>query len=318
MRNTAPRLSRAAIAITLVVASLQGCVNMTVWNFKPATASGQGKGSVKLYLHEPGADAKQKYAPDAATLAAYPKLKDALDACKPDGPGIQGTSAIILPAVGKLLFDLYMDKQVRDLDALKAAAEKSYHGRMVVSADTLQGAVSGGHCLVLTRSLANDKVPEFVAVLALERAPRQRVIGQAVKAFVFKPTYVAARSAVAVTRQAEDAKVSVAFALSVRGLGKQDNGLPAFAQVGEAAVTVPGVSLSAGTPLADAACSGKKECPGSDPLPLLDGKEPVAIGVGVTETGDIGVDFDAAKSELNAIKAAIGPVVSDVLKEKLE
>lgn len=307
------------MAFMVIAASLQGCASMDVWNFKPAAASGQGKGRVMLYLHEPGGTRGESFEPDAATLAAYPKLKDALDQCKRDGPGPQALSAIIAPAVGKLLFDLYVDKQVRDLNDLKAAAEKSYHGRMVLSASDLHAVVDRGRCLVLTRSQPDRQIPEFIGVLALERAPKALVPGQATKAFVFRPTYIAARSAVAVTRQSDDARIAVSFALSVRGIGKQDNGLPAFAQIGEAAVTVPGVSLGSQASASAASCVGQRPCPVSDPLPLVSVDDgPLAIGVGVTETGDIGVNFDVATSELNAIKAAIGPVVSEVLKEKLK
>jgi hypothetical protein len=311
------RLGTAIVAVAVLAASLQGCIGTAVWNFKPADASGQGKGSVKLYLHEADGKVAGNYMPDAAAIAAYPMLKEALDRCQPSGPGIQSLTAIIAPVVGKLLYDLYMDKQARDLEALKESAEKSYHGRMVLNADTLQKAVSRGRCFVLTRASDDDGVPQFVAVLALERAPKDLVPGHAVETFAFRPIYVAARSAVAVTRKADEAKISVSFALSVRGIGKQDNGLPAFAQIGEAAITVPGLPLGKSIPSGGASCY-VKECPQSDPIPLVAGNGALAVGVGVTEKGDIGVDFDAAEGELSAIKAAIGPLVSDVLKEKVK
>ncbi|MFU6384631.1 hypothetical protein ACM78Z_27240 [Pseudomonas aeruginosa] len=310
---------RCAIAISPLVLAiiLQGCGGMAAWNFKPAEASGQGKGGVDLYLHEANGQAAEKYSPAQATLTAYPKLQDALSACKPEGPGIQALSAVIAPVVGKLLFDLYMDKQARDLDALKESAEKSYHGRMVLHADSLQRAVSRGRCFVLIRTSDDDKVPQFISVLKLERAPLGLIPGHAVEAFAFRPTYVAARSAVAVTRKAEDARISVSLALSVRGIGRQDNGLPSFAQVGEAATTIP--KLPIGRPISPqgASCYAKR-CPISDPIPLVTGTSTLVVGIGITEKGDIGVEFDSAKSELSAIKAAMGPVISDVLKEKLK
>ncbi|KQP12067.1 hypothetical protein ASF45_32190 [Pseudorhodoferax sp. Leaf265] len=269
-----------------------------------------------LYLHHAAVVPKDEQYLKAATLQAFPKLKDALDGCKPTGASIQSLAAVIVPVVGKLLFDLYVDKQARDLEALKESSEKSYHARAVLRADGLSAAVSGGHCFVVTRTTDDDAVPQFVAVLALSRAPKELVPGQTVEAFTFRPTYAAARSAVAVTRKADKPKISTSFAVSVRAIGIQDNKLPAFAQVGEAAVTVPGMVLSNAIRPDNVGCT--KECPASDPIPLVPGTGTLAVGIGVTEKGETGIDFDAATSELSAIKAAIGPMISEVLKEKLK
>lgn len=313
------RLSVIAISIMIATSGLQGCANMAAFSsFKPSDSSGQGKGAVKLYLHKANGSKEEIYAPDAATIKAYPDLENALSQCTSTGAGAQSIGAIVVPVVGKLLFDLYVEKQARDLEELKEAAEKSYHGRMVLYGGTLRSAVDGGRCFVLTRTLPDSKSPDFVSVLALENAPKGIVAGQKVEAFVFRPIYVAAQTAVAVTRQAEKPKISVSFALSSRGIGKQENGLPAFAPIGETAVTVPNLLLGKPDPKTKAACFGEKVCPTSDPIPFADDNGVVAIGVGVTEAGDVGVNFDAAKSELAAMKAAIGPLISDVLKEKLK
>lgn len=274
---------------------------------------------MKLHLYESG-HTKNTFDPDAATLSAYPKLQNALASCKKTGAGAQSTLAIVAPVVGKMLFDLYMDKRARDLEALKASAEKSYHARIVLHADALKGAVSRGQCFVLIRISGNDPVPQFISVLALKNSAQILVPGEEMEAFTFTPTYIAVRSAVAVTKNTDKPRISASFALSMRAIGKQDNGLPSFVQVGEAAVTVPGLLIGQISQEGGTKCSSQ-ECPQSDPIPVIPSdadKQTVVIGIGVTEKGDVGVDFDAAKSELSAIKAAIGPVVSDVLKEKLK
>jgi hypothetical protein len=322
MRRTAA-VGATHLAAVLLVAALQGCATIGFWGFTPAEASGQGRGVVKLYLHGVNGTKPEKYTPDEKTIAAYPGLQEKLDECTRAEAGAQTLGVVVLPVIGKLLFDLYMDKQARDLDALKASAEKSYSARMVIGADVLFAGVSRGRCFVLTRTVDKDTVPQFVGVLALERAPRELVVGRPVQAFTFTPTYVAARSAVAATKNASKPKVSVSFALTVRGIGTQDNGLPTFAQVGEGTYTVSNVQV--GTPVSPqkAICQpdqdGKGQvCPTSDPIPLVVGNTTLAVGIGITETGDVGVNFDAAKSELGAVKAAIGPLISDILKEKLK
>ena len=313
------RLNAIVLSVMIAATGLQGCENMAAFSsFKPSDSSGEGKGIVKLYLHGANGSDKEIYEPNAATIAAYPNLKEALSQCQSSGAGTQALGGIIVPVIGKLLFDMYMEKKARDLEELKEAAEKSYHGRMVLHGGTLRSAVSAGRCFVVTRGMPESKIPDFVSVLALENAPKELLAGRKVEAFAFRPTYVAARTAVAVTRQADKPKISVSFALSSRGIGKQDNGLPTFAQIGETAVTVPNLLLGKPNPQTESACFGTKACPTSDPIPFADENGVVAIGVGVTESGDAGVNFDAAKSELAAMKAAIGPLISDVLKEKLK
>lgn len=319
MRNNMKKLFSCRtkwLAVLVLATTLQGCSNMAVWSFKPSEASGQRKGSVKLYMHASNGKDQEKYVPEEDTKKAYPHLEEALATCRPARATPQALPAIILPVVGKLLFDLYIDKKARNLDELKESAEKSYYGRMVLNSDVLREAVSSGRCLVLNRTHSNDEVPQFIAVLALQQTPKDPVVDHKTEAFTFKPIYVAARSAVAVTQESEEAQISVSFGLSVRGIGTQENGLPAFAQIGETAVTVPKIGI--GKPISDKVSCYAIECPQADPIPFVEGNGTLVIGVGVTEKGDVGVSVDEAKSELSAIKAAIGPVISDSLKEKLK
>ncbi|WP_422418402.1 hypothetical protein [Pseudomonas sp. GZD-222] len=323
----------AKSAVIVLALSLQGCPSMSVWNFKAAENTGASKGYVKLMVYSPGgADPF-----DNDVYSAYPELKKALTFCR--SPAQQGMFPIIAPVIGKFLFDLYVDAQSRKLEALETAATKSYAAQMTMHADTLAAAVGRQSCVVLTRVSDKEKL-EFVSVLRLEPSPSSRD-SYADEAFKFKAIYVAAHSSAAITRDAAPPEISVSFAITVSGIGTQQNGLPAFAPMGDASVTVPHLPIV--NPIQQKSCAPDK-CPASGPIPLdkrtalnakwrsqspaagtsivprdnimLNDSGTLLVGVAVVENGDIGVPVDAAKSELAAIKAAFGPLVSDIVKEK--
>lgn len=152
---------------------------------------------------------------------------------------------------------------------------------------------------------------------------------------------MAAHSSAAITRDAAPPEISVSFAITVSGIGTQQNGLPAFSPMGGASVTVPHLPIV--NPIQQKSCDPDK-CLESGPIPLdkrtalnakwrsqspaagtsiiprdniiLNDSGTLLVGVAVIENGDIGIPVDTAKSELAAIKAAFGPLISDIVKEK--
>lgn len=87
--------------------------------------------------------------------------------------------------------------------------------------------------------------------------------------------------------------------------------MPALTPIGEGAVTVPKLKIGGPAEL----CGTR--CPTSDLVPYpIHGKElnAISLSVSVTETGNVGIDFDAAAAEIKAIKEALGPAIADTLK----
>lgn len=311
MNSHLSSVARLAASIGLL-AACGGCSVMGYVNFEKDAASGTGKGSVHLYMPSaaaaPDVPKASALLREPAVTEAFPGLQPAIsDSCKQ--PGTSEVAPAVLaaaPVLGKLLFDLYIDRQVRKLDELKEASEAQYSAKVILDAAQLQAAVAANQCILFVRMERESKVPGLVVVLKLRPSPN---------AFTFEPVFMAARNAVAVTQKGETPRIIASVAVGLKGIGKQQNGLPALASIGEASSTVPGLVLGAKEP----ACVRKSPCPVSDPIPLLAARNDLMLlTVAVAEKGDIGVDFDAAKAELNAIKAALGPLVGELVKGKLE
>ena len=309
---------RRLACLAVLAGVLAGCSSLSAWTFRRDEASGAAEGTV--VLHSKTALAHQAIptgAVDVASLTkAFPQLEPALEGqctfAEPQSGKKGAFAGVLIPVLGKLVFDLYMDKKVHDLEALKKAAQADYAVSASLPAQELKAAVDSGECLLVLRRNEEqaDKPGGFVAVLKLSKAYKD-----ATQAFTFQLIFVQALDAVAVTRAADKPAISVALALTVKGIGKQQNGLPLFGEAGQGAVSVPNLLIGAKS---EPKCV-KGSCPASDAIPLMlpDGA-PAVLGIGIVEKGHVGIDFDMSKSELQAIKAALGPAISDVIKGSLE
>lgn len=326
--------------LTLAVC-LQGCPSLKPWTFKAAPESGQSRGQVNLSVYSAEPSEKDSW---KTTTDAYPGLGTALENCKMGGA--ESAAAIIVPVVGKLLFDSYIDSRTRKLDEIAESASKAYSAQFTVYSDQLTNAVIHQNCVVITRVSA-EGITDFVSVLKLRPVPER--IHYTAETFAFQPTYVAVKSAAAVTSASDAPTISTSFAITVSGIGQQENGLPTMGVIGAATTVVPNIPIGAAAKNKPACL--KTACPISGPIPLdsrstrysnwLDQFEEeggtvktpgsilpppksiplneytvLQVGVSVIEAGDVGQPFDAEKSELAAIKEAMGPAISDLLKER--
>lgn len=210
----------------------------------------------------------------------------------------------VAAAVGKLLFDLHLEREMKQMEALKRAAVASYSNRVIVSAEQLAAA----RCLLVTRYRDSADSPGLVAVL--------KVVSHG-SAFTLRPVYVRARDTAALTSipaAGQQAKIDLAFAVSLKTVGKSANGLPGLFPFGEGTVSVASVDVG---PEGKAACL--KGCGESDLVPYLAVKgQPLSISVAVTEAGFTGVDIDARVAEMHALKEALGPVVRELIESTLK
>ena len=210
----------------------------------------------------------------------------------------------IAASLGKLLFDMQMDKNTKEIEKLKKAAQATYSSRVILPA----GEFNKSSCAVLYRYDEKNESIGFVSVLKLERRG---------EGFFVTPTYIKAINTVAITKRPEEgksAKINASIAVSLKAIGAEKNGLPQLAAVGEGVTTVVNVDVG---PTGKAACV--EGCDSTDLVPYLaDDKKIVSVTFAITETGKLGIDLDEKLSETKAIKEAIGPALKDALKEYLK
>jgi hypothetical protein len=312
------RLGMRAVALASCY-SLVGCNTLGLMNFDQAANSGKPSGDIQVLLPATagtsgGVAAADQLSGFGAAVEAYQRNCGPV----PSQPEVAAAAVILLPVVGELLFGLAADWAGRRADALKEASEASYAGRVNMSSADLRALVADGRCIAIVRfdppgkqTAAGGVEPKRVALVAvLKLAP---AAPGRTDSFVFRPIYVSASNSAAITRQSEAPAVTVGLGLSVKSIGKQDNGLPGSFLVGQAASAAPKVLLNAG----ESSCL-KSACATSEPIPIPVGPDGlVSLGVGVTEKGSLGFDTDVAKAQIGAIKAAIGPVIGELIKKKI-
>ena len=166
-------------------------------------------------------------------------------------------AAVAIPLIvagAKLAFDLYMDAKIKEIEALKKAAQVSYSEKVVGSERKLDEY----GCVLLIRP-GKDNIPKLVALLHFKD------IGG--HAFQLEPRYVLAREAVAVTKEnVEKGKkpaINISFAISVKALGRTQFGVTSFTPVGEGAISVSGLKIGS-SPEAYTCESPQRPCPTSD------------------------------------------------------
>lgn len=299
----------------LITVMLTGCGSLAVTGFQKDEASGTKPGKLNFYvLTNTIGDADRGQDPILdGVLKDAPGLLGALNGnCSRVRAQVAPIPAAIIPAVGKLLFDLFIESRVRALDDLRKAAQRSYSQTVTLSGQFLQSA----ECLLLARSSEETGKVGLVALLKLnhngiDKAPWQ-------KAFTATPVYVAARNAVAVTQSGDSTAppyIGVSIGIVTKAVGDQQSGVPELVVTGEGSVSVPRVKIG---PLSEPVCTSATTCGTSGLIAFAPGNSVASITVSVTETGNVGIDFDQASAELKAIKEALGPALKEGLKESIK
>ena len=287
-----------AITLTISAVILTGCNHLTVSGFDRSDLSAVSGSKAGLIVQDkPGTFVKD------TPLALYSKKHPDLDTkikkvCEVVPPsGTQKISAVAIPliaALGKVVFDLQMDKNTRELAKLKKAATGTYSQTAVMTADQLNGQ----SCAIIYRYDEKTKAMGFIAVVDIERHAN---------AFTMEPVYVMAYNTVAITKKPEGkkkAKINASIGVAVKAIGKDKTGLPILSTLGAGVVTMPNIELLGGANACETPCAS------SELVPVTSGSGTVSVTFSVVETGKLGVDFDEEIAERKAIKEAIGPAIS--------
>lgn len=211
-------------------------------------------------------------------------------------------------AGGKLAFDLYTDNLKGKIENLKRSAVRPYDVGLIMA----RGALDNEACIGIVRK-SKDK-EDFGLVLILKLTtwePQLLARGPKPDAFYLSPVFLWVGNTGAVTAkpsgQEKGAQIDMSIAVAVKMISRVKDA-PALAELGQGVIDLPHVQLE-GAP----SCIVKR-CDRSSLIPLPDGHGSVEIRVGWTEIGDVGFDVDRAAAETEAIKAAIGPAVENVLQ----
>lgn len=293
------------IGVPIAIAFLSGCNNLSIQNFdrSPYSLVSDNKSSIALGGRgESTIPFLQKY------IDTNPDFKEAISGACTTAPSDERLTPALIPivaSVGKLAFDLQMDKNIKEIEKLKKAAQATYSSRLILPADEFRKST----CAVIYRYDESNESVGFVSVLRLE--------SQGEEGFVVTPSYVKANNTVAITKCPEEgksAKINASIAVSVKAIGTEKNGLPLLTSIGEGVTTVVNIDVG---PAGKAACI--KGCDSSDLVPYIADKEKViSVTFAVTETGKLGIDLDEKLSEAKAVKEALGPALKDSLKEFLK
>ena len=293
---------RKTFLVAATYVAMSGCTHFSVANFEKAEASGVSGSSVALLIMNEGLASSYDIDPIASYVNRNQVLQATINENCRSQKSVMAIAPLAIPIIsslGKLVFDMFIDAQVRSAEELKKAAQASYSEKVVLSSDELRAA----RCALVVRYEEENKSVGLAALLKFDNKNG--------RAFVVRPLFISANNAVAITKKQTMPVINLSIGVSAKGIGKHDSSVPGLFSSGEGVFSVRNIAIGASEPYK---CESDLKCPKSDLIPYPEGN-PVSITFSVTETGKIGIDFDRDVAELKAIKEAIGPALKESLKE---
>ena len=236
----------------------------------------------------------------------------------------------LITAGAKLLFDLYMDYEMEKLKDLKKAAQRTYSAKIVLPADKF---MKNCNCVILKRYKNDEsRAIGMIAVVKINKQDKN-------DSFTVQPIYVRAYNSLALTAEkgskkkeeedswGEESKtpekkkyaINVSIGASVKSIGVNDYKIPGVFSLGEGVVSIPDLLVGNYAKNDAVPLCVNEECPSSDIIPYpVNPDSTASVSLSITETGDVGIDFDQTEAELKAMKAAIGPALEKSLIKYLE
>lgn len=297
-------MGRTALA-GLLAFSLGGCEYLRVISFNDA----EGSGDTRPFK------VASEYAPSGSNsdglesiLAKYANPGAVRTACAL--PDVQAKAVAPLAAaaasfvVGQLISYVSSELQAA-ADELAARSQRTYRAKVLLVPDD---EPFGKHCLIVERLAADEEETELAMALVLLVDPlsigQQGPVGA-----VVKPVYLEFREGLAVTAEGEGIDLAVGIGMSVALETK--NG-PQIQQVSLGSFTLPQVKPGAVEDMFEAGEVGT----GLVAMPPSSAKA-IEITVAIMETGSAIPDTDKAKAEIQALEEAIGPVITDIVAERV-
>jgi len=289
-------------AVSLSLILLSGCYHLTISNFKRSELSAVSGNKAGLITQE----GVNNIAVESPILNEYLKNNEDLNesietACQTNAQRVAPALIPIIASIGKLAFDLQMDKSTKELEKLKKAATGTFKQNVILTSNDFNKHT----CAIIYRYDPKDNKIGFISVIKINKYDKA--------AFTIQPQYIIVHNTLAITKapnEKEPAKINASIAVSIKGIGEK-NGLPVLSSIGNGVITIPNIEVSKG---GKNPCS--EECGKSELIPYLPSSNKyISVTFSVVETGKLGVDLDEKIAEYKAIKEAIGPAIQDGIKE---
>ena len=213
---------------------------------------------------------------------------------------------LITTAAGRI-FDKVQDAKLDKLKKLKKESMNEYAKTLYVNSIDLKKL----KCAVLVR-YSNKKDSKEVerGLYSVIKFNNKSNAAKQIKGFTFTPEIFTAYNTTVKTltdrKKPASAKISAAIAVTLKAITQDENKLPAVSPLGAASVGFRKVLLN-GSDI----CLEEAACEESDLIPHIDADTVVALTIGVSEVGYVGIDFDKREAEINAIKEAYGPALKE-------
>lgn len=310
-------------------ASVGGCATFDALTYKDSPSSAQPKGTFEMALVAPNTPRAEVTTKAPAFMADEDLLRKMEEVCKRSPPKQSEIQVQIAPplvpvvaALAQLAFEQAIANQERRVERIVDSAKATYSTTIRVSPNAM-GALTSYGCVVALRYTSREEPatakgeppktiiePHLSVLLKLTGQdsgsdPKTQVVS-------FQPIYVKARTAVAGTKDVTTPTVSLSFALSIKAIARDGQSpIRRLVSVGESVTTVSNVAIGKN---AKSYCS--MGCPESDLMGFPTDAGTVSLSLAVAEQGNTGFDDKAAAAELAALKAAIGPAISEAVKAK--
>lgn len=331
----------------LVVMSMSACAGIPILDSRESQyVGGRGGGKVELFVFQDKQPLTALKEPLKTYIDSNRQLKELLvRECELVPPSTYEKLiaapilAVILPSLGKFLYDQYLEANLQKIEELKEASQRSYSDRVFLPLSQVRTERCG--ILMRYNESANTKNKakedaksemHFIGVIKIlpknandpslnyfDQSKKKSATTLKTQPFTIQPIYVKVNESLALTKNSgkeEPPMVNVTVGASLKVQGTRPNGVPGYFSIGEEVVSVGDVKI--GTNADPTICDDDK-CPESDLLPAPT-SDPEALGIltiSIVETGRLPFQTEQASAELRAIKEAFGPVVEDLIREPL-
>lgn len=239
-----------------------------------------------------------------------------------EAPGLGLANPILVPlvsAIGARLYDKYQNAKLKKLEQLKKDSRNEYSTTAYLTSTQLKDV----KCAILLRYVeSGDEInPGLVAII---RFDHKLNAASEPKAFTIKPVHLDLKNATVKTlspkKHDQVAMIDIGIGLSLKAAIDDQTKPSAGILTTASSVGIDNVKFNSKDRCKLEVKENAKEvggCKESDLLPHYSADTVVSLTFSVAEVGHVGIDFDTRKAEIEALKEAYGPAISDAITEAL-
>ena len=295
---------RKILPVAAAVIALSGCLGVesfTKSNISAVTDSRTLMAFIEKYPDWETSQYLAEYLSANQDIAEYIS-----DTCSPDQRlTVAPTLVPVIASFGKLLFDLSLNENLRELEALKRSAQGSYSARAFIDLADFKKQ----RCIAFARyQVETVNGPAKLGLLYIAK-----IVPLSNDAFTITPVFIKAENAFVVTAATTPPSISLSLAISIKAIAAQ-GASTALIPVAHSVISIPNLAIGPGG--GDYRC--RDDCPTTDLIPYPKSNiDPISVTISIAETGRVGIDFDKKAAEIKAIREALGPALQQSLRTSL-